>query len=602
MMKGSLKEKIASLPEKPGVYIFKDSMGRVLYVGKAKNLRSRVKSYFTATERLDPRRQKMVTKTEEITFTVTDTEVEALALEANLIKQYKPRYNIILRDDKNYPYLRLGLNDPWPTLEVVRRVARDGALYFGPFIPAASVWETLSFIRRHFGIRPCRYRLDRPMRPCVQYQMKRCPAPCAGLVDRDEYMKEVREVERFLRGQRSELIEDLTRRMELLAEELRFEEAAKVRDRIRAIRRSLENQKVVAPELGDMDVIAFYQEGSDTLFQVFFIRRGILISTKDFYLKNTGFLTREELLEDFIKFFYAKDTIPPEGILLQHPPSSRNELQQWLTSKRGEEVSILLPDDEKKKEIIEMAVRNARLLLQSRSGKVSREILESLKERLSLKAVPSTIGAFDVSTVAGAYSVGAFIWWEDGEFKKDLYRHLRIRTVKGVDDYSMMAEIVKRTLKGMGENIPDLIIIDGGRAHLATALRAATEVLGEGVKGIDFLGVAKAPDRAILPDGREIPIVDTRADSLLLRRIRDEVHRFAISFHRKIRAKDMKRSRLDMIKGIGKKRKLALLRTFGSVEAISMATVDEIAAVEGMNRRIAEHLLDELNKGGQRVG
>ncbi len=258
--------------------------------------------------------------------------------------------------------------------------------------------------------------------------------------------------------------------------------------------------------------------------------------------------------------------------------------------------------EQKKKEIIEMAVRNARLLLHSRSGKVSREILESLKERLSLKAVPSTIGAFDVSTVAGAYSVGAFIWWEDGEFKKDLYRHLRIRTVKGVDDYSMMAEIVKRTLKGMGENIPDLIIIDGGRAHLATALRAATEVLGEGVKGIDFLGVAKAPDRAILPDGREIPIVDTRADSLLLRRIRDEVHRFAISFHRKIRAKDMKRSRLDMIKGIGKKRKLALLRTFGSVEAISMATVDEIAAVEGMNRRIAEHLLDELNKGGQRVG
>ncbi len=590
-------EKIKTIPESPGVYIFKDSMGRVLYIGKAKNLRNRVKSYFTSTERLDPRRRNMVNKIKDISFTVTDTELEALAFEANLIKQYKPRYNIILRDDKNYPYLRLSITDNWPALEVVRRVSRDGALYFGPFIPASSVWETLSFIRKHFNIRPCRYRLDRPMRPCVQYQMRRCPAPCAGLIDREEYMKSVKEVERFLKGERKELLFELRRRMELLSEELRFEEAARVRDRIKAIERSLQNQKVVAPELGDMDVVALYQEGRDTMFQVFFVRNGILISVKDFFVKNTEFISVEEIMEDFLKFFYAKDTIPPEKILLQYRPLSIGELQDWLTIKRGARVSIIMPDDEKKRELIDMALKNARLSLHTRRGKLNKEILETMNERLNLESLPHSIGAFDVSTVAGSHSVGAFIWWEEGEFKKEHYRHLRIRTVEGIDDYSMMAEIVKRTIKNLGDKIPDLIIIDGGRAHLNTALKAAEEVLGKGIKEIDFIGIAKGPDRVVLSNGRTISIDDRGADSLLLRRIRDEVHRFAVSFHRKLRTAGMRRSRLDMIKGIGKKRKLALLRAFGSVDAIKKATVDEVASVDGMNRKIAEEVLKELKKG-----
>ncbi len=596
-MKTDLLEKIKTIPESPGVYIFKDAMGRILYIGKARNLRNRVKSYFTSTERLDPRRRNMVSKIKDISFTVTDTELEALALEANLIKQNRPRYNIILRDDKNYPYLRLGIKDNWPALEVVRKVSRDGAMYFGPFIPASSVWETLSFIRKHFNIRPCRYSLDRPMRPCVQYQMKRCPAPCAGLIDREEYMKSVKEVERFLKGERRELLFELSKRMELLSEELRFEEAVQVRDRIKAIERSLQNQKVVAPELGDMDVVALYQEGRDTMFQVFFVRNGILISAKDFFVKNTEFISTEEVMEDFLKFFYAKDTIPPEKILLQYRPVSTGELQDWLTIKRGARVSIILPDDEKKRELIDMALNNARLSLHTRRGKLTSELLETMKERLGLKSLPRAIGAFDVSTVAGSHSVGAFIWWEEGEFKKEHYRHLRIRTVEGIDDYSMMAEIVKRTIKNLGDKIPDLIIIDGGRAHLNTALKAAKEVPGKGISEIDFIGIAKEPDRVVLSDGRTISIEDRRADSLLLRRIRDEVHRFAISFHRKIRTAGMRRSRLDMIKGIGKKRKLALLRAFGSVDAIKKATVDEIASVDGMNRRIAEELLKELKKG-----
>lgn len=590
-------EKISTMPENPGVYLFKDSMGRILYIGKARNLRSRIRSYFISIERLDPRRRNMVSKVKDISFTVTDTELEALALEANLIKQYRPRYNIILRDDKNYPYLRLSIKDNWPALEVVRRVRRDGAMYFGPFIPASSVWETLSFIRKHFKIRPCRYRLDRPMRPCVQYQMKRCPAPCAGLIDREEYMKSVKEVERFLKGERKELLFELRRRMELLSEELRFEEAAQIRDRIKAIEKSLQNQKVVAPELGDMDGVALYQEGRDTMFQVFFVRNGILVSAKDFFVKNTEFISVEEIMEDFLKFFYAKDTIPPEKILLQYRPLSTGELQDWLTIKRGARVSIILPDDEKKRELIDMALNNARLLLHTRRGKLTKELLETMKERLGLRSLPHAIGAFDISTVAGSHSVGAFIWWEDGEFKKEYYRHLRIRTVEGIDDYSMMAEIVKRTIRNLGDKIPELIIIDGGRAHLNTAFKAAEEVLGKGISEIDFIGIAKEPDRVVLLDGRIISIEDRRADSLLLRRIRDEVHRFAISFHRKIRTAAMRRSRLDMIKGIGKKRKLALLRAFGSVDAIKNATVDEIASVEGMNRRIAEELLKELKKG-----
>ncbi len=589
-----LSEKLRSVPEKPGVYMFRDRKERILYVGKARNLKNRLKSYFLQSARLEPRKAAMLKRVRDFAFVVTETEVEALALEANLIKQHKPRYNVVLRDDKNYPYLKLTLNEEWPRLEVVRRITRDGAIYFGPYIPASSVRETLAFIRRHFNIRPCRYRLDRPMRPCIQYQMGRCPAPCAGLISRGDYLKAVREAERFLKGEKKELIEELEARMQRYAEELRFEEAAKTRDRLQALRVAFESQKVVSPELGDLDVIGFHREGVDVVFQVFFIRNGILISAKDFYLKETDFIADEELLEEFITLFYAKEIIPPKEILVQVRPPGLEGLGKWLSEKRGERVSIRLPAKGKKRDLVGMASENARLGLLARKGAATREVMKRLEERLGLKKTPVSIGAFDVSTTFGSHSVGAFVWWEDGEFRKDLYRRLKIRDVSGMDDYSMMREIIVRTSGNLGGNMPDLLLIDGGKGHLEAALSALSEAGGDAAARVDVVAVAKGPDRVFLADGSSLLIDDSSPESLLLRRIRDEVHRFAISFHRRLRGKGLLESRIENIPGIGKKRRLALLRRFGSVEAIKRASVEEVAAVEGMNRKVAERLLSEL--------
>ncbi len=587
--------KLKTVPERPGIYMFRDGRERILYVGKAGNLRKRIRSYFQKSAKPDPRKEAMLRRTRDFTFVVTDSETEALALEANLIKEHKPRYNILLRDDKNYPYLKLTVNEEWPKVELVRGIERDGSVYFGPCIPASSARETISFIRRNFGIRTCRYRLDRPMRPCVQYQMGRCPAPCAGLVSRDEYMKAVKEAERFLRGEKKELTEELTTRMQRLSEELRFEEAARVRDRLQALKGAFASQKVVAPDMGDIDVIGFCREGVDALFQVFFVRKGILISTKDFLLRDTEFIPDEELSGRFIELFYSKEMILPDEIAVQVLPEGVDALREWLTGRRGKGVKITLPKRGKKKELVHMASGNARVLLHAAKGAASGELLEKLRERLGLEKVPASVGAFDVSTMFGSHSVGAFVWWEDGGFRKELYRHLRIRDVEGMDDYSMMREIIGRTVGNLGSNLPDLVLIDGGMAHLDAALDSLARAAGEGaLEETAVVAVAKGPDRAFLQDGRVLPLDDGAPETLLLRRIRDEAHRFAVGFHRRLRNKGLFESGLERIRGIGKKRRLALLKRFGSIEAVRKASLEEIARVEGMNRKTAETLLREL--------
>jgi excinuclease ABC subunit C len=594
-----LVEKVRTVPKKPGVYTFRDQRERILYVGKARNLKARLGSYFHNTAHLDPRRAAMLRGVKDFTFVITGNELEALALEANLIKQHKPRYNIILRDDKNYPYLKLTVHEEWPRLEVVRRITKDGSVYFGPYIPASSMWETLSFIRRHFNIRPCRYQLDRTRRPCIQHQMSRCQGPCAGLVTREDYLRAVKEVERFLKGEKKELIEELEKRMVRFSEEQRFEEAMKIRDRLEPLRRAFESQKVVAPELGDADVIGYSQEGIDTVLQIFFIRNGILIGAKEFFLRDVEFVPEEELFAHFIELFYTKEVIPPERILVQVMPEGAGRLMRWLSQKKGGRVIISHPRDGKNRELIEMASENARIKLGFRKGSAIPDILKALKERLGLKRLPESIGAFDVSTIFGSFSVGAFVWWEHGEFRKELYRHLKIRDVPGIDDYSMMREIVIRTFRNLGSHIPDLIMIDGGKGHIDVAARALFEVIGEELQEKDVIGIAKGPDRVMTGEGRSYNITDGGPDALLLRRIRDEVHRFAISFHRKVRDRGLLESQIEKIRGIGKKRRLALLRQFGSTDAIRKASPDEIALVEGMNRKIAErvHAALLLNHG-----
>lgn len=582
------------IPEKPGVYILKGQGDRVLYIGKAKNLKSRIKSYFQRTVP-DQKKEALSRLIIDIDYIITKNEVEALILEASLIKQFKPRFNVLLRDDKNYPYLRLTVSDEWPRIEVARRIIKDGSLYFGPYVPSSKMWEALSFIRKNFLLRTCKYDLSRKIRPCIQYQMGRCLGPCKGNISHEEYRKVVEEVRLFLSGQRRELLSDLEKRMNLLSSEMRFEEAAILRDRINTLSSLWELQRVVAPEIGDIDVIAYFKDNIDVLFMVFFIRNGIITGTRHFFLKKIESLLEEELLHSFIEMFYSKEIIPPDEIIVQKVPEEKDNLEKWLSEKKGSVVRITIPVDGKRIAAMKMAAENAAQIFSTL--KVQRFSTDSIKKELNLPRTPSTIGAFDVSTLSGTESVGAFIYWTDGNFVKDLYRRLRIKEVTGIDDYSMMREIITRTLSDLGNKVPDLIIIDGGKGQLEIARKI---IEGGAFKTINgnlpmVVAIAKKPDRVFTLEGNIIFLED-RTEAILLKKIRDEAHRFAISYHRKLRGKKLLESPLERIKGIGKKRRLELLRVFGSIENIRNSSIEEIARLKGFNKKIAQVLLTALRR------
>lgn len=588
-----IKEKLRTVPRKPGVYLMKAAGERVLYVGKAKDLRARLGSYFQKSADLDMRKAAMVRQVRDFSTVVTGNELEALALEANLIKQHRPKYNVILRDDKNYPYLKLTMNEQWPRLEVVRRTARDGAIYFGPYVPAGAMWEALDFIKRNFGIRPCKYRLDRQMRPCVQHQMGRCPAPCAGLVERDAYMRSVDEVVKFLKGRSAGLLGDLRAEMGRLSDAMEYEAAARLRDRIAAIESLWEAQKVVAPELGDLDVIAAHMGGAESVVQALFIRSGAMVGAKDFIVRETEDLLPAELMRQFMMMFYTRQVSPPPLILCEELPEDHEVMAEWLGGIAGQRVELRRPERGKKSELVKMAQENAAAAMHSRRTLGVDSTLDELGQRLDLGFAPRTIGAFDVSNITGSDPVGGFVLWDAGEFNTDGYRHVRIREVEGIDDFAMMRETVRRVLGSEGAPEPDLVVIDGGRAHLD----AAQEVIAEMALPVAVISVAKKPDRAFVP-GRQEPVElsGREPSSLLLRRIRDEVHRFSVGFHKKLRAKRLLSSPLESIEGVGKKRRLALLKAFGSLEGIRSASVEEMAQVEGMNSKVAQAIKEAMGE------
>lgn len=589
--------KLSSIPSKPGVYIFKNEKEQVLYVGKAKNLRSRLMSYFQKCSHLDPRKTAMIRSVKNFSFIVTDNELEALALEANLIKQYKPKFNVILRDDKNYPYLKLTVNEEWPRIEIARMIKKDSALYFGPYVPAGSMWETLAFIRRNFQIRGCRYSLDKPMRPCIQYQMGKCVAPCAGKISREEYLKLVNEIILFLKGEKKGLLKELEKRMLKFSVEMKFEEAAKIRDRIKALRRAWESQKVVAPELGDMDVIGYSKSESMVSLEIFFIRNGIMIGSKDLLMRNSEDLSDKEMMHSFISQFYSKEIIPPREILIPFLPAELRALGKWLSQRKEKKVKIFAPKTGKKKELLLMATENARIRLKEKKETKAGDMLTEIKEKLRLERLPKDIGAFDVSTISGNKSVGAFVYWKGGEFNKDLYRKLRIKTVRGVDDYAMMEEIVERIIRNLDENMPDLIIIDGGKGQLEISRKVLDRNRSLFPEPPMVIAIAKGPDRAFLPLSEEpVDLNDGKTSSLLLKRIRDEAHRFAIGYHRKLRGKGLMESPLEKIPGIGRGRRLILLRRFGSIEGVRNATIEEIMKLRGFHKGIAENILIALRR------
>lgn len=601
-----IRETLSAVPEKPGVYLFRDTQRRVLYIGKAKELRSRMRSYFQKSAGLDMRRTAMMRSVSDFEFTVTRNELEALVLEANLIKQYRPRFNILLRDDKNYPYIKLTVQEAWPRLEVVRRIQKDGAKYYGPYVPAGAMWNTLSFIRDNYPIRTCKYSLEKRMRPCIQYQIKRCSGPCAGSVDRKEYTGMIREVQFFLEGKNRGLLKLLERKMHILSEDMKYEEAALLRDRIKAIHLISESQKAVAPGLGDVDVIGFFRKQNAVVFKILFSRNGIMIGSKDFHLRNVSAETDGYLMKNFLEQFYQKELLPPPCIVCACLPEDARLLSSWLSDKRGAKVAVTVPRKGIKRELVSMAAENAKILSESVKFPKKETVLKDLADKLHLSHVPEGIGAFDISNISGKEAVGAYVYWADGDFRKDCYRHIRMDAVQGPDDYTMMSEMVRRTFKHselkrmkaeLSEKIqnvlpvPDLIIIDGGKGQLVVARRALRELKID----TETISIAKDPDRVFLP-GRKNPVgmEDGSSASLLVKRIRDEAHRFAIRYHKKLRSQKIFESPLERIPGIGRKRRFALLRHFGSIESIQSRSIEEIAALKGFNRTIARKILESL--------
>lgn len=608
-----IKKKLQQVPSAPGIYIMKGAGEKVLYVGKAKSLKNRLRSYFQKSASLGDRKSKMVQEIKTFEYVVTKNELEALVLEANFIKKLKPRFNIILRDDKNYPYLKLTVNEKWPRLAIVRKIDKDGALYFGPYVPAGTMWEMVKFIRRHFPIRICKYNLGRPFRPCVQYQMGRCLAPCSESLRRDEdweiYQETVREVRSFIQGDKRELLANLHNRMHRLSEELKFEEAARIRDRLKALEGAWESQRVITPELGDMDVLGLYRAKEEASVFILFLRKGMVVGQKDFFMKKLGDMEDRELIESFVGQFYSKEMLLPSKVVL--PVRAGFQIQkQWLQQKRGRAIKLAGAKGEHEHKILKMANDNAYYSFNKHKNAGSDEALVMLKNILTLKAIPRKIVAIDVSNISGSESVGACVLYEEGKFRKNDYRLFKIKTVKGIDDVAMIGEVVDRYLKSIADSnveAPQLLLIDGGRGQLQYALSAAKQF----DLSVEIAAIAKAREKlsqtnkkGIRTDCERVYIPGKRApvylepflsSTYLLQKIRDEVHRFAIGYHRKLRSMRTFASPLEKVKGIGKTRRLLLLRHFGSIDKIRKARVEDISALKGMNRKIADDLKKSLN-------
>jgi len=586
-MMTNLQDKVKNLPDAPGVYIFKDKKGKALYIGKALSLKKRVSSYFADSADHPTRIHLMLAQATDLEFILTRTELEALILESNLIKAQQPRYNILLKDDKHYPFLKLDLHDPWPWLQVVRGMKEDGALYFGPYVPASAMWELLAFLNKTFPLRKCRKVEGNHL--CLEYHLKRCLGPCEGLVSREDYDRLVQKVKLILEGKDREVAKLLEREMEEAAERLEFEKAAKLRDQLFALKRATERQMVLSPGGEDMDAFALAQEGGEVQVQLFVIRRGRLIGREAF-----TFETQEEpgiTLASLLKQFYVRRREIPSEILVSHLPEEKALIEAWLSSKTGRKVSILVPKRGRKAEILGIALKNAEEALSSslRSVEGRRKALEELQAVLKLPAPPRRIEAYDISNLSGLFATGSMVVMEEGRPKKADYKKFRIKAVQGIDDYAMVEEVLKRRFAKVETlPLPDLMLIDGGRGHLNVALKAAE---GFGLRELPIISLAKEEELIFHPDLPEpIRLPGGSRARLLLQQIRDEAHRFAIAYHRKLRGRAGLRSLLDEIPGIGAKRKRFLLQRFGSLKHLKEASVEELREAAGLPLPVAQSL------------
>lgn len=607
-----IQEELKKVPDNPGVYQMKNQFGEVIYVGKAKNLKKRVKQYFQSKNH-SPKIESMVKNIAEFEYIIVDNEIEALILEANLIKKYRPKYNTLLRDDKQYPYIKISIQEKYPRIYKVREVKKDGARYFGPYPSAYAVNEFIDIIGNLYKIRKCSLKLDgtkKVQRPCLNYYIGRCTAPCMGNVDSKKYKEEVNMAISFLSGKEEELIEDLQKKMLIASDNLEFEIAAKYRDQINSLEIITQKQKIVSASSSlDQDVIGSAIGIEEACIQIFFIRGGKIMGREHYLLTNIENETREEIISSFLTQFYTGTVFIPKEILIETDIEERELLEKLLSEKRGNKVSIKIPAKGDKSMLIKMIKKNALEILEKGSQRIKKNIdesmqaIEELQELLDLDDAPVRIEAYDISNIQGVESVGSMVVFEKGIPSKSNYRRFRIKTVNGPNDYKSMEEVLERRInRGLDQSdmkgfnkMPDLILIDGGKGQ-ANIVEQVIYNFGLNIPVCGMIKDDKHTTRGLIYNNKEIEINKDNKVYRLIYRIQEEAHRFAIEYHRNLRDKTLFKSELDNIENIGEKRKINLLKEFGSVESIKTKCVEELAKVEGMNVKAAESVYNYFYK------
>ncbi|GIW13430.1 MAG: UvrABC system protein C [Tepidiforma sp.] len=613
-----LRKQLAALPARPGVYIMRNAAGEVIYVGKAAKLRDRVRSYFGSPHGLEPKTRALREQIDDFEYIVVSNPGEALLLEAALIKRHQPFFNIRLKDDKRYPYLKIDLQNPWPRVAITRRIENDGARYFGPYASAGSVRATLDLTKKLFPWRSCTKEITgRDPRPCLDYYIKRCIAPCTAYCTKEEYDEVIQQVILFLEGRADDVIRRLRKQMEDAAERLEFERAAQLRDQLKAIERTVERQHVATTRDEDADIFGLARDGDDACVQVFFIRGTQMIGRDSFMLAGVRDEPDAAVLANFLLQYYEGAQYTPRLVAVPLPPEDRDTIESLLSEKRGARVEVRVPARGEKRRLIELAAENAREALALArvrwlaDASKTEQALEQLREELSLPDIPRRIECYDNSNIQGTSPVSSMVVFINGKPAPNQYRRFRVKTVQGANDFATMQEVLRRRFRrhvppaaaldsAQGDaapppdawDLPDLVIVDGGKGQLS----AAREVMHElGVHHIPAVGLAKRHEEIFTPDDDQPIVLPRGSEALfLVQRIRDEAHRFAITYHRQVRGKSSVQSALDTIPGIGPKRKKALLKKFGSVRAIREADVDEIAATVGFTRALAERVKAEL--------
>lgn len=611
-----IEEELKKLPAKPGVYIMHDEKDEIIYVGKAVSLKNRVRQYFQSSRNKGLKIEQMVTHISRFEYIITDSELEALVLECNLIKEHRPKYNTMLKDDKSYPFIKITVNEAYPRVLFARRMKKDKAKYFGPYTSSGAVKDVIDLVQKLYQVRNCSRVLPRDIgkdRPCLYYHMKQCDAPCQGTISQEEYRKKISQVLRFLNGDFKETIDMLTKKMMTASEEMRFEEAAGFRDLIQSIKRIGERQKITSYGQEDRDIIAMAMDDSedlreqDAVVQVFFIRDGKLIGRDHFFLRVARGDTKSQVLSSFMKQFYAGTPFIPGEVILQKEVEDAELLEEWLGSRRGQRVHIRVPKKGTKEKLVELAAENARMVLDKDRERMKREegktigAVREVEQWLGLTGL-NRMEAFDISNISGFESVGSMVVYEKGKPKRSDYRKFKIKWVEGPNDYASMEEVLTRrfTHESKGEfdsfsRLPDLILMDGGRGQVNIALKVL-EKLGLTIPVCGMVKDDHHRTRGLYFKNVEIPIDTSSEGFRLITRVQDEAHRFAIEYHRSLRSKEQVHSILDEIPGVGDTRRKALLRKFKSVENIRDASEEELAATESMNALSARKVYEFFHK------